>query len=110
MDGISTSKRSTKRKNEFETKSPKKYRITQSDDESDLSSEDSYAEESEFEGFSNTSGSPEPILSVPVIPSGKYVPPAARKAQPVITPQEQDPRLQKQLQGILNRYDPQLPD
>jgi hypothetical protein len=107
LDGIGTSKRSAKRKNEFETKNPKKYQIVQSDDEGHLSSEDSDADESEFEGFSDISGSPEPIPSVAVTPSGKYIPPA-RKAQPAIMPQEQDPRLQKQIQGVLNRYDPHL--
>lgn len=90
--------------------SPSKYRITQSDDQSNLSSEDPDAEESEFQGFSDTSDSPEPVPSVPIVPSGKYIPPAARKTQLAIPTQEQDVRLQKQLQGILNRYDPWLPD
>ena len=89
-------------------KSPTKYRIAQSDDESDLSSQDSDGKGSEFKGFSDTSDSPKSIPSAPVDPAEKYIPPAARKAQPVVAPQEQDPRLQKQLQGILNRYHTKL--
>jgi hypothetical protein len=61
-------------------------------------------DESEFEGFSETSESAEQPAQPSVTPSGKYIPPAARKAQSVQLPTHQeDPRLQKQIQGVLNR-------
>jgi hypothetical protein len=111
LDGIGTSKRGTKRKADSETSKPTKYRIAQTDeteeteeDASDSEGDDD-DEESEFEGFSDI---PEPpVKESPYLPAptGKYVPPAARKANPPSLPaQQEDPRLKKQIQGILNRY------
>ena len=61
-------------------------------------------DESEFQGFSDTSHappSPEPLSAS----YGKYIPPAARKSQTNVLPaKKEDPRLRKQIQGILNRY------
>jgi len=79
-----------------------------SDDDYEYDYEDSEAleEESEFEGFSERSDNPEVSHQKPevVIPLGKYVPPAARKTQPPPLPsQDHDPRLQKQIQGLINR-------
>ena len=63
-----------------------------------------FEEESEFEGFSETSDSVEQPSQPSIKPSGKYIPPAARKAQQASLPtQQEDPRLQKQIQGVLNR-------
>jgi hypothetical protein len=90
-----------------------KYRIAQSedfeDDESDKSEDDDDDddddEESEFEGFSDTPESVEKESPYLPAPTGKYIPPAARKANPPSLPaQQEDPRLKKQIQGILNRY------
>jgi hypothetical protein len=111
LEGIGSSQRGAKRKSEFETSKVTKYRIARSGAESEDSDGSSDAsgimeieEESEFEGFSDTSETPEET-PVAIAPSGKYIPPAARKDQPPpLSTQVQDPRLQKQLQGILNRY------
>jgi nucleolar MIF4G domain-containing protein 1 len=58
-----------------------------------------------FEGFSDTSDKDRALTPAqPEVPKGKYVPPAVRKAQMQSLPaKEQDLRLQKQLQGTLNR-------
>ena len=64
-------------------------------------------EESEFEGFSSPLDSPEVSKPAPqpVVPQGKYIPPAARKAQSTtLSSQSDDPRLKKQIQGLINRY------
>ena len=79
-----------------------------SDDDSsdDYESSGSLEEESEFEGFSERSESAELTQPQPqlVMPSKKYIPPAARKSQPTPLPsRDHDPRLQKQIQGLINR-------
>ena len=104
LEGISSTKRGAKSKSDFETKHTSKYRIAQSEDDSpDNSDVVDDTEESEFEGFSDSDPSEQPPAAV--VPSGKYIPPAARKTQPfLLSTPEQDPRLQKQIQGILNRY------
>jgi hypothetical protein len=63
-----------------------------------------FQEESEFEGFSETSESPNQPSQLYVATSGKYIPPAARKSQQTLLPaQQEDPKLRKQIQGVLNR-------
>jgi hypothetical protein len=122
LEGIGTSKRGVKRKSDFEPRNTTtKYRITQANEAEDTESGDSLEidldEESEFEGINDPSDSlgeatkssshdsQSSITSV--VPTGKYIPPAARKTQPPSLPaQNQDPRLHKQVQGILNRYSP----
>ena len=76
------------------------------DSSDDYDSSETFDEESEFEGFSERSDSPEISQSQPkpIVPAGKYIPPAARKSQPTPLPsQDHDPRLQKQIQGLINR-------
>src|SRR5579862_5810053 len=59
---------------------------------------------SEFEGFSAPSDNADTITTQTAAPTGKYVPPAVRKAKMASLPaKEQDVRLHKQLQGTLNR-------
>jgi len=116
LEGIGTSKRGVKRKSGFEANTTAaKYRITEanSGDEND-SSEMSFEEESELEGISETSDSvedssvtqeaPKQLPIILATPAGKYIPPAARKAQQsALRTQDEDPRLHKQIQGTLNR-------
>jgi hypothetical protein len=107
LDGIGTSKRGAKRKADSETSKPAKYRIAQTDETEDASNSegDDDDEESEFEGFSDATKPPVKESPYLPAPTGKYIPPAARKANPPSLPtQQEDPRLKKQIQGILNRY------
>jgi hypothetical protein len=102
------SNRGTKRKADLEIgDSTKKRALQESDgDSSDNGSLGELGEESEFEGFSDRSDSPEVSKPEPqpVAPQGKYIPPAARKAQSTALPsQSDDPRLKKQIQGLINR-------
>lgn len=76
------------------------------DSSDDYESSEKLEEESEFEGFSERSDTldvkdPEPEVAVPSV---KYIPPAARKTHSTPLPsQNHDPRLQKQIQGLINR-------
>jgi hypothetical protein len=114
LEGIGTSTRGTKRKNDFSASKITKYRVkeptdvTQPDHVSSESSDfESNSEESEFKGFSEASDNEivEPVerSTTQVLPTGKYIPPAARSSH-VASVKEDDQRLQKQIQGILNRY------
>jgi hypothetical protein len=110
LEGLESFKRGTKRKADSETTKPTKYRIAQTDDtvDDEESSEDDsniFDDASEFEGFSDASEAVQQKSAPLVTPTGKYIPPAARKANPPSLPdQAQDPRLHKQIQGMLNRY------
>ena len=117
LEGIRTSKRGVKRKSDFGAKqTAAKYRIAQAESEehtSDHSSEMEFEEESEFEGISAsdsvdelsaTPEAPEQLSTSRPIPTGKYIPPAARKAQQSTLPaRDEDLRFHKQIQGVLNR-------
>jgi hypothetical protein len=119
LEGIGTAKRGVKRKGDFGAKqTAAKYRIAQAqseeEDSSDDSSEIDFEEESEFEGISKISDSVDELSATPeapeilstsrAIPTGKYIPPAARKAQQSALPaRNEDLRLHKQIQGVLNR-------
>ena len=118
LEGIGTSTRGVKRKDNFESATTAaKYRVIEMKDEegSSKSRSESDLEESEFDGISDTpeyvddpSSNPahfDQTSTNPAIPSGKYVPPAARQGQQSSVPAEgEDPRLHKQVKGILNRY------
>jgi hypothetical protein len=117
LEGIGTAKRGVKRKSDFGAKqTATKYRIAETESEedtSDDSSEMEFEEESEFEGISAsdsvdellaTPEAPEQLSTSRAIPTGKYIPPAARKAQQSALPaRDEDLRLHKQIQGVLNR-------
>jgi hypothetical protein len=119
LEGIGTAKRGVKRKSDFGAKpTAAKYRIAEADSAEEDTSDDAsgmeFEEESEFEGISETSDSadelsantqaPDQHSSSYAIPTGKYIPPAARKAQPSALPaRDEDSRLHKQIQGVLNR-------
>ena len=117
LDGPHEPTTGQKRKHAFDDgRSASKFRITESDEEasedfedelahesesSGESDEDGLKEESEFKGFSDSSDSEPEEGSDPQ--SGRYVPPAARKVQAALSTHEEDPRLRKQIQGMLNR-------
>lgn len=108
LEGIGESKRGSKRKADLAISGSVKRRVME---ESDTESSDNESlgmpeEESEFEGFRHRPDSPEVSKPEPqpVAPQGKYIPPAARKAQSTTLPsQSDDPRLKKQIQGSINR-------
>jgi hypothetical protein len=116
LDGILEPTTGQKRKNGFDDgRSASKFRIAEEDSEEDEdeledesessgeSDEDDLEEESEFKGFSDSSESEPETAKASDTPSGRYVPPAARKEQPTLPTHEEDPRLRKQIQGMLNR-------
>jgi len=123
LEGITSANRGTKRKRGADVASSKKRNSAvtpqsseeetgSEDEESDLDllegekSESDISEDSTFKGFSSASepSPPSTAALTAAIPTGKYVPPAARKAaQPTPNNPDQDPHLRKQLQGTLNR-------
>jgi hypothetical protein len=110
VDGLGTSHRGTKRKRTAEISYRSKKRDdSEVADESAVSSDQTAgdSDESEFEGFGEDSEGVETDEASPqsVIPLGKYIPPAVRKAMMQESAPEQDPKLRKQVQGLLNRYD-----
>ena len=109
LEGIGESKRGTKRKPDLAISGSRKRRVMQEINSESSGNESSgmLEEESEFEGFSSPLDSPEVSKPAPqpVVPQGKYIPPAARKAQSTtLSSQSDDPRLKKQIQGLINRY------
>ena len=127
LDRIVPSKFGGKRKKERDLKTARKYRIatpeaeeekeedgefnSPSDEEGEINTpSDDHDDESEFQGFSDASDITKPSSTSTVSRLGNYVPPAARKTPaPLLSESEEDPRLRKQVQGILNRYSPRLP-
>lgn len=108
LDSISSASRVVKRKRQPESShsrdiTPAASNISMSfpgdEDENDEE------EFSEFEGFSDSSANAqESSTSQAPVALGRYLPPAARKAEIQSLPaREQDLRLQKQMQGTLNR-------
>ena len=117
LDGIlEPSSKRKKRENKFDdgTSAPK-FRIAESEEDEESSEEgftgetdgsegsdiDVSDEESEFKGFSDSNEFEEETAAEQ--PAGRYTPPAACKPQVHLPTHEEDPRLRKQIQGLLNR-------
>ena len=116
LDGIlEPSSKGKKRENKFDdgTSAPK-FLIAESEEDEESSEEeltgesdgsegsdiDISDEESEFKGFSDSTEFEETAAEQP---AGRYTPPAACKPQVHLPNHEEDPRLRKQIQGLLNR-------
>lgn len=108
LEGIGSTGRGTKRKRDSDkvitqVNAMFEFESGQSEDSDDELWHTDVTEESEFKGFSdNIEASPSPVP--PTVVSGKYIPPAASKPDtPALPTKEEDPRLRKQVQGLLNR-------
>jgi len=110
VDGFGASYRGTKRKRTADiSQKSEKHSDSQVADEREFSSDQSASDsnESEFQGFGDDSEDIETDGALPqsAVPVEKYIPPAARKAMTQVSAADEDPKLRKQVQGLLNRYD-----
>jgi hypothetical protein len=105
LEGIGTAKRGVKRKSDFGAKqTATKYRIAETESEEDTSEFEGISASDSVDELLATPEAPEQLSTSRAIPTGKYIPPAARKAQQSALPaRDEDLRLHKQIQGVLNR-------